>query len=403
MQNDLRIPIVSDVSNNARAIWNVFLPLFVIHCMEQIYFVYGNVLQNYELSPQAIGWVLSVFFLAIMCMRPVGSLLLENIGVRNTLFIGGVIGVVGGMVLFFARSVPSLLLGRALTGASFGIYTIGLFSYQALAIPDEIRGAAFAIIVTGGILPSATVTPIGEWMILNAHTGLYLSMGPVFCLLCIYLARRLDVPVAVEKRGGRRKTWGRYRDLLALRSFRMLVTTGVMISLVDASVVCISMLAAERGLIASFYLASGAVFAVIVRTAGAHMLNLMPRRLFFAPCGLLMASALFLVSVAPSNTMFLVTGAFFGVGIGIVFPTLLSLVSDLLPAELRPKGVAFALLAYDCGWILTPLIVGYFSSVLGSAWTFRLLSLASLSALIALQFLYWVPHVLGQKPDHAVR
>ena len=131
------------MSNNARAIWNVFLPLFAIHCMEQIYFVYGNVLQNYKLSPQAIGWVLSVFFLAIMCMRPVGNLLLENIGVRNTLFIGGVIGVVGGMVLFFARSVPSLLLGRALAGASFGIYTIGLFSYQALAIPDEIRRATF--------------------------------------------------------------------------------------------------------------------------------------------------------------------------------------------------------------------------------------------------------------------
>ena len=383
------------LSDNARMLLSLFLPLYAIHCMEQVYFVYGNVLQEMAISPEMTGWLLSSFFIAIMACRTVGGWFLENLGIRRTLQIGSIVGFVGCSVLFvasfeiFRGSVGILFLGRVLSGASFGIYSIGIFSYQAITIPEHMRGAVFAIVISGGILPTATITPIGEWLLFGSHLRAYLALGPLLCVACWYFGSKLGTDEAPKR--GRRGQWGSYGDLVRSRGFLPLVLTGSVVALIDASMVNISLLAAEKGVAASYFLASCSVAAVIVRVAGARLLNVAPRLVAFAPCGMLMTLAILLVSVVPSGTTFLISGALFGIGIGAAFPMFLALISDTLPQELRPKGMATALLLYDSGWFLTPLIVGYATAAFGVAGTFRLLSLSTLAILAVLQCLYWVP------------
>ena len=374
---------------------SLFLPLYAIHCMEQVYFVYGNVLQEMAISPELTGWLLGSFFIAIMACRTVGGWLLENLGIRRTLQIGSVVGFIGCSVLFaasfemFHGNVAILFLGRALSGASFGIYSIGIFSYQAVTIPEHMRGAVFAIVISGGILPTATITPIGEWLLLNSHLRAYLALGPLLCIVCWYFGSQLGTEDAPTR--GRQQRWGSYRDLVRSQGFLPLVLTGFVVALIDASMVNISLLAAEKGVAASYFMVSSSIAAVIVRVAGAQLLNVAPRLVVFAPCGMLMALAIFLVAAVPSGTTFLISGALFGIGIGAAFPMFLALISDTLPQGLRPKGMATALLLYDSGWFLTPLFVGYTTAAFGLAGTFRLLSISIFAALIALQCLYWIP------------
>lgn len=376
------------MSRTAKLMLNLFLPFFAVHCMEQVYFVYGTALQGYALSPKIIGWILSSYFITIMSIRPLGGWIMENFGIRKTLIGAGVLGFVGCAVLFFARGVPMLLLGRILSGASFGIYGVGIFSYQAIAIPARMRGAAFALITSGGILPMATATPLGEWFLLHGYPRLFLAMGPLFAIACVYFGNRVsDLAVSSKKN----ENWGTYGDLLAFRPYMMLLLSGMLMALVDASVVSMSLLATERGIAASYFLTSIAVAAAIVRIFGSNILGMLPRMLFLSPAALCMACGLFAVSVFPSNTVFLLAGMLFGVGIGMGWPVYLALIADILPGALRPKGTATALLLYDSGWIATPLIVGYAASALGIAWTFRLLSLAALIAVAAIYAMYWVP------------
>ena len=384
------------ITENNRLLISLFLPIYAIHCMEQIYFIYGTVVQGYGISSEMTGWILGSFFIAIMAARPLGSWFLENFGIRRTLVAASAVGLVGCLILYFARGIPMILLGRTLSGVSFGMYSIGIFSYQALIVPEAMRGATFAIVVSGGVLPTATITPLGEWLLIGGHLRLYLSLGPLVCVACWLLGRRVGLAQTVSK-DEKPPQWGSYDDLFRNRPFLLLSITGMLVALVDATTACMSLYAAETGMITSYFLVSASVAAVSIRIFGSSMLNRVPRALLFAPCGMLMAGALCCISLFPSNVTFLVAGVFFGLGIGAAFPMYLSLVSDTLPPALRPKGNATALFLYDTGWFLTPLAIGYASSLLGIAWTFRLLSLISLGSLIALQALYWMPAYFRKK------
>jgi MFS family permease len=371
---------------------SIFLPLYMIHCMEQIYFIYGTVLDSYGLSPQTTGNILGSFFLAIMLVRPAGGWMIENLGLKNTLAIGGVLGFAGCAMLFFTGSVPMLFAGRIISGASFGIFTMGIYSYQGLVTTEHTRGTLFSLTGSGGVLPTATVTPLAEWLVMGGHTNLFLAMGPLICVACLALGRKIIVrenPFAAEK-----KKWGTYRGLIASKPFVMLTITGIMMALVDASSTSISLFALEHGLVTSYFLASCSVAAVLVRVAGAKTLNALPRLVCVALCGMLMGISLLIIAIIPSNASFIVCGALFGIGIGAGFPMMLASLGDTLPPELRPKATASAILLYDAGWTATPLLVGYLTPLFGRAGTFTALAVVTFIALAALTIFYWVPNHL---------
>lgn len=377
------------MSPNIRLAVRLFLPFFAIHCMEQVYFIFGTPLKQYALSPETIGWILSCYFVAIMSIRPIGGWLLEYFGIRRTLIGAGILGFIGCSVLFFARGVPFLILGRVLSGMSFGVYGVGLFSYQALAIPASARGTTMSLVTSGGILPMAIITPIGEWFLRNGMQSAYLALGPLCALLCIYLGSR--VGVGEEVPAHKEPTWGRYADLPAHRSYLVLLVSGALMALLDAFVVSISIFAGEYDLIASYFLTSSAIAATFVRIAGSRPLGALPCALVLSPSGLCMGLGLLMVSFFPTNAVLLAGGIIFGVGIGAGWPVYVRFVADILPAALRPKGTAVALLVYDSGWIVTPLIVGYCASLVGTVWAFRLLSVLGMTAICATFVLYWLP------------
>jgi MFS family permease len=375
--------------SDARLMFSMFFTFYAIHCMEQVYFIYGNVLESYGLSPQTTGNALGSFFIAVMIARPVGGWMIENLGIKRSLVCGGILALVGCVTLFFARGVTGIYFGRVMSGLAFGVFTMGAFSYQALAIPPETRGRFVAVTSTGGVLPTATITPVGEWLFIGGHVGSYLAIGPAMSALCLYLGLKTDADRA--GREPRPKTWGAYRDLAMSKPFVMLTATSTMMALVDAAITSISLFAAERGLVASYFLASFSVAAVLSRVAGARIINALPRQFCVAPCGMLMCVALAIISAAPSNESFLICGTLFGVGIGGGFPMLLASLSDILPPQLRPKGTAAALMLYDMAWAATPILVGYMTPLLGRAVSFMALAAVTFAALAAISALYWIP------------
>jgi MFS family permease len=376
---------------DATALLRVFLPFFAIHCAEQVYFVYGASLAGHGFSPQAIGWILGIFFMSVMASRTFGGWVLENFGAQKTLEWSGIASFAGCMMLYFKTVFAALLLGRILAGIAFGVYTMALFSYQAITTSETKRGRDFAIVVCGGILPMATVSPLGEWLLAGSMENIFLAIGPMFSVICWSLGRRIGSQARGGKKDIGRERWGTYRELLLSRSFIFLVATGILISIVDAFVVSMSMLAAERGIAASYFMVSSSAVAVLVRLAGAKSLNRLPRARAIAPCGVIMAGSALLLAIAPTNASFLIGGLFTGIGIGAAWPLYHALLSDTLDIPLRPKGTAVALLFYDLGWFLTPLSIGYASPLLGIANTFRAISIFAIILLTLLHFLFWMP------------
>ena len=378
-----------------RLLLSVFAAFYAMHCVEFIYFVYGNVLQSYGYSPQETGIALGIFFITIMLSRPLGGWMIENLGIRRSMILGGALALIGCSILMFTRNLYAIYVGRALSGLAFGTFTMGLFSYQTLVTTPENRGRFIALTSTGGVLPTATVTPLGELLVLGGHYKPYLAIGPLFSVLCLFLGIR--APKDKAAKGSEVRKWGTYRDLIKNKPFVMLVLTTTMMAIVDASITSISLFSAEYGIPASYFLISFSTTAVMSRTLGAKIINSLPRPFFLAPCGMLMAASLAAASALPSRGSFIICGSLFGVGIGVGFPTLLASLADVLPPELRPKGTAAALFMFDAGWSATPILVGYMTPYLGRGLSFITLALITLAVLAILTIFYWLPRVFSER------
>jgi len=379
------------MSQDAKLLMSLFLPFFLIHCVQQVYLTYAILLQNHGFSYEAIGWIIGVYSLAAMLTRPLGGWLLENFGIRRILVWSGMLSFIGCSLFFFRESAALLFAGRAMSGAAFGIYSMGLFSHQALCVSEKKRGAMFSLLVVGSILPMGAVAPLGEWLLYSSLDTLYLAAGPALSILCCIFGGRVDIAGTRETRCGAEKTWGTYRGLFSSRSFMFLALTGTVIALVDALIIKISLLAAENGLMTSYFLVSVSITAIIVRLPGASLLNVLPRVPLLAPCGILMSCAMILLSFFPSNGALVVGGILFGIGIGAGWPMYHALIGDFLSPLLLPKGTATALFLYDIGFFVTPLIVGYFLPRFGTTGTFAAIALAAGGALVLLEVFYWLP------------
>jgi len=405
------------MSQDVKLLTSLFLPFILIHCVQQIYLTYAILLYHgYGFSYETTGWIIAVYSLAAMLTRPFGGWLLENFDIRRILVWSGVLSFIGCLLFFANESLTMLLvgralsgaafgvyliepatlilIGRALSGAAFGIYSMGLFSHQALCVSEKRRGAMFSLLVVGSVLPMGVVAPLGEWLLHNSQVMLYLAIGPVLSVLCCFFGGRVNVsavPVATRGGGGSEKNWGSYRELFSSRAFLFLIITGMAIALVDALTVTLSLLTAERGLVISFFFATVSVTALVVRLPCASLLNSLPRVPLLVPCGILMSLSMIVVSSFPSNGALVLGGILFGAGLGAGWPMYQALISDLLEPVLRPKGTATALLLYDIGFFVSPLIVGYFLPRLGTGGTFATVALVAGGVLVLVEMFFWLP------------
>ncbi|GHV51028.1 hypothetical protein FACS1894216_04270 [Synergistales bacterium] len=383
-------------SETLRFVLLLFPPFLAIHCVEQIYFVYGNVLEDFGVSLEATGWILSAYFLGVMLVRPFGGWMVENLGVRGTLTWGSALAFVGCAMLLFTRDPVLSFAGRAVSGAGFGVYTNGLFSYQAIIVPPESRTAIFAVVTSSGILPTGIITPIGEWLISRSFIMPYLAIGPILALSCWYFGVKATGGTAVKQK--EQEVWGAYRDLFASRKFVFTVLTGTLMACVDSTTIIMSILASANDTFASYFFMSFAAAACVVRIPCSKLLGRLPREKCVALSGLMMSLSVLGIALWPSSESFLVGGVFFGIGIGSGWPIFHSMISAALPVSLRPKGIATALLMYDLGWFITPIIVGRLMVSFDISAAFIALSLAIGTAQLALQIFFWLPE--SRKGDH---
>ena len=407
------------MSQDVKLLISLFLPFFLIHSVQQVYLTFAILLyQGYGFSYETTAWIIAMYSLAAMLTRPLGSWLLENFGIRKILIWSGILSFAGSSLFFvnewsamlhigralsgaafgvyFIEPAALLLIGRAFSGAAFGMYSMGLFSHQALCVSEKRRAAMFSLLVVGSVLPMGSVAPLGEWLLYNSQVLLYLAIGPVLSVLCVFFGGRVTTSaVAREMRGSggtaNEKSWGTYSELFSSRAFLFLIVTGTVIAFVDALIIKISLLTVEKGLIVSYFFVSVSVTALIVRLPCASLLNSLPRVPLLAPTGILMALSMIVVSFFPSNGALVVGGILFGVGLGAGWPMYHALISDLLEPMMRPKGTATALLLYDIGFFVSPLIVGYFLPRFGTTGTFGAIALAAGGILVLLGLFYWLP------------
>ena len=157
---------------------------YVVQGYMALFFLYPLALSRQGVDLVRTGWLMSGFFLATTLVRPLGSLCAERLGVRRTLLLSGLGMGVASLGLVLPWGFPGILASRLLQGACYGVFMVGLTAYQALVIPPDIRGAAFALVSVGYVMPQITVVPGADLLLSRGWLGAYLMQAPLWGFAC---------------------------------------------------------------------------------------------------------------------------------------------------------------------------------------------------------------------------
>lgn len=126
------------------------------------------------------GLAMWTFALASVAVRPVAGVLADHWRCRPTLVAGALLFGGAPLLYLLCRSIPALLVARAVHGAGMALYTT---SYQALATalaPADRRGEALGLAATASTAAIAVAPLAGEWLVgAGGFRLLFLTIGGI--------------------------------------------------------------------------------------------------------------------------------------------------------------------------------------------------------------------------------
>lgn len=367
----------------------VFLSYFGIYCLANVYFIFGPFYSSLGASPRAVGLFLSIYYMTMIICRPLGSWLMERLGVRKTLIRSSVFSIVAAVGITLSLSDPVMLLFfRAISGISASVIVVVTVAYQSMILDVKSRGVGFALFTTASLLPMATVVPIAEFLLKKGLSNYYLWLPVLIALISLAVSLGIKDITAKTKE---KTVWGTYRNMFCCPGIKTLYLTVFIMAIADGAILSVATLAEDKGVPVSWFMVSASISGVFIRTIGYKFIERVPRMLLAAPAAGLMGLSLLSISFSSSWIFFLLFGLIFGLGIGMGFPTDLSLVGDLLSLEYHPKATGSLLLVLDMGWVITPLFFGFISPIFKASGAFRFLGIFVLLSSVAVHFICWKP------------
>ncbi|MBN1333652.1 MAG: MFS transporter, partial [Synergistales bacterium] len=197
---------------------NAFLPVLFVNFFVQafiaVFFLFPAALQGQGFPLSQIGWLMSSFSMVSTVVRLMGGAVSEKVGVRKTLLVSSLLLIITSLPLAWTSTFPWILLLRIIMGIFFSVAMVSVSSYQAMIIPLEKRGSAYAWIGAAYALPQLTVFPLGDLFLSGGGYVPYVLLAPLmafFCLACSFMLPSTGEQKSTSRRNGRETpSWGKW-------------------------------------------------------------------------------------------------------------------------------------------------------------------------------------------------
>lgn len=148
---------------------------------------------DYHLPPAAAGLAVTLFSLTYMVSAPLFGLLADRLGRRPVLVGCLALFAAANLLTGFAGSLPALLVGRIVAGATAAGVSPSVYALVGGAAPPDRRASWMALVVSGLLLSLALGAPLGAWA--GAIIGWKAVFVVLACLsLCLMLPNLLVWP-----------------------------------------------------------------------------------------------------------------------------------------------------------------------------------------------------------------
>jgi len=357
--------------------------LFVIFCNMAVFFQFYEYLHRLAVSPRWAGFIIGVFALVALVIRPFISPWLTPFNARRWLDLG-TLGVVASLLLYNLALTPwSLMVVRVLHGTAYVVMaTAGMAALVAM-IPPERSGQAFGIMAVVTLLPYAMLPPLV--VAASSHLGSFLrvlNLTALMMLLILPLARLMPLPRADDgSRPPERLRWHDIKEDLSDRRILGLLLASLLVFTAFTPVFYfIKTYAAKLGIANAgwfFTLSTGTEIAV--RVVGGRYFDRGSKTRLLGGSLLVLAVSYLGLSLVSGHALFFTLAVGLGLGWGVALPMLNSLMFDLSQPRFRALNANLGLEMFQGGFFLGPSLGAWVLA----CWSYEALFAACAAACLA--------------------
>lgn len=297
-----------------------------------------------------IGLHIALFTITAGLSRPFSGKLTDRWGRVPVMIIGAVVTGVVSLFYPFVLNIYGFFLLRLLHGFSTGFKPTGTAAYVADVVPANRRGEAMGVMSFFGMIGMGTGYMFSSKIVMATSLPTLFFISSAVAVLSIVVL--LGMKETLEERekfhwGLLKINWSDVYHPSALRpGVVMLLNTfcfGVVVSLFpDFSV---SLGIEDKGL----YFVYFTIASLFSRVIGGRLSDMFGRVPVIMVSLLIVSAGCFLTGLSTTPAFFFTAAVVFGIGYGVVSPSLFAWVVDLAPDKARGKAISTLFLALEIG------------------------------------------------------
>lgn len=328
-----------------------------------VFFLFPLVLQLKGFEPLAIGGAWIIFEFVLLGTRGWVNRWLTDRGSRPGMILGSIVLAAGVAVLSADLPYPMILLGRSMMGAGWGLFYIATTLHQARVLPSHLIGRGFGLAGLAPLLPQLGLIPLAEWMVRQGSPGFLYALSFTGCVLAAVFSWKLSpakFPLQPHLPLGEclRESWSN-------RSLRALLLSGSLFAFSAAGFMpYVANAATEWGISGSSFLWPQALSAIVTRLLFGGWVDRYGKKLLF-PSFFCIALGTMISMIGGTACTFVIGGLLHGLGMGLTYPLLYSLVARA--SDERSRTALFTLFGtfIDLLWAVAPLAAAAMAQALG--------------------------------------
>lgn len=314
-------------------------------------------------SDQLIGFVVGIFTLSALLIRPWSGHVLESLGRRVVFLIGLLVFVISVGSYAFTGSLILLFLMRIVQGLGWGMSTTAVGTIATDLIPQKRRGEGMGYFGLAGNLAMAFGPALGLLIIaVFDFTSMFLiaaAAGFISFVIAAFIRYKPANKTPVQK-----KKWDVFEKSALMPSLLLFFITMVF----GGIATFLPLYAEQLGIDGiEWYFVVFALSLMAVRAFAGRIYDRKGHKAIFLPGALLILAAMIDLTLLSNQFMLLLAAFLFGVGFGSVQPALQAWAVNEAP--LNRKGMANATFfsAFDLGVGLGAMFFGLIASKFGYA------------------------------------
>jgi MFS family permease len=345
-----------------------------------------------------VGFIIGVFALAAMVLRPLAGDLADRIGRRPLVLLGTAIFALAPLGYLAIGTVPGLLLLRAFHGMGMGFGPTAATVIATDLTAPERRGAAMGVYGLASAAALAVGPYLGAELVRGAGFSVTFLAATAIEIAALALAWNLpetrpvtDSPppaapasqAAASSAGSLARFWRRWFSPAAI------YPSGLVLALYVSygGIATLLPLFAEQRQLGNpgLFFTVFALMSLAVRSSAGRLSDRFGRRTVIAPALALSGVSLALLGMAFSRGMFLGAAGLYGVGFGAGQPALLAMTGDRVPPAERGRAMGTLYTAWELGIFGGSVLLGFCATRLGyetTWWTAA--AIAGIGAIAAL-------------------